>query len=206
MRKDSADNVNIDTKAQVATQVKVIDLPEQAPLIWTQSAVRSLWLALLIIAIDQVTKYWAVSDLVLGVSVPVMPNLNMTLVYNYGAAFSFLADMGGWQRWFFTGLAAVVTVILWLWLVKLPNRFTVEVLAINLVLGGAIGNVIDRVLAGRVTDFVDFYIGTWHYATFNVADMAITAGAVLLLWSELWLKPRRAKQALMVENMTRPGQ
>ncbi|WP_127471245.1 signal peptidase II [Thiomicrorhabdus aquaedulcis] len=170
------------------------------------SAVRTLWFAVMLIVVDQLTKYWAVSTLVMGVPVPVMPNLNMTLVYNYGAAFSFLADMGGWQRWFFTGLAAAVTVILWLWLAKLPNRFTVDVLAINLVLGGAIGNVIDRVLAGRVTDFVDFYIGTWHYATFNVADMAITVGAILLLWSELWLKPRLAKHALQQDPLQSDSQ
>jgi signal peptidase II len=158
------------------------------------SALKTLWLAALVIVIDQLTKVWAVSALSLGEPVAVMPNLNWTLVYNYGAAFSFLADMGGWQRWFFTALAAAVSAILWFWLKKLPNRLNSETVGINLVLGGAIGNVIDRVLEGRVTDFVDFYIGSWHYATFNVADVAITVGAGLLILSELILKPRALKK------------
>lgn len=155
------------------------------------SALKTLWLALLIIVLDQLTKYWAVTTLVVGEPMAVMPNLNWTLVYNYGAAFSFLADMGGWQRWFFAGLAVIVSLVLLFWLKKLPAKFTPEVWALNLILGGAIGNVIDRVLAGRVTDFIDFYIGTWHYATFNIADIAITLGASLLIISELFLKPKQ---------------
>ena len=166
----------------------------------SSTAVKTVWLAVLIIIIDQLTKIWAVDTLVFGEPVAVMSNLNWTLAYNYGAAFSFLADMGGWQRWFFTALAAAVTLILTLWLKKLPNKLNVETVGINLVLGGAIGNVIDRVLEGRVTDFIDFYIGTWHYATFNVADMAITAGAGLLILSELILKPRAEKKAKQAEQ------
>ena len=166
----------------------------------SSTAVKTLWLAVLVIVIDQITKIWAVNTLVFGEPVAVMSNLNWTLAYNYGAAFSFLADMGGWQRWFFTALATGVTVILVWWLKKLPNKLNVETLGINLVLGGAIGNVIDRVLEGRVTDFIDFYIGTWHYATFNVADMAITAGAGLLILSELVLKPRALKKAEQAEK------
>jgi signal peptidase II len=95
----------------------------------------------------------------------------------------------------FSLLALGVSVILLTWLAKLPPKLTVEVWGLNLVLGGAIGNVIDRFLAGRVTDFIDFYIGTWHYATFNIADAAITVGAGLLILSELWLKPRQEKLA-----------
>lgn len=159
----------------------------------SKTAVRTLWFAVMVIVLDQLTKYWAVNALSFGVPVAVMPNLNWTLTYNHGAAFSFLADMGGWQRWFFTALAAAVSAILYVWLKKLPNQLTVETIGINLVLGGAIGNVIDRVLEGRVTDFIDFYIGTWHYATFNVADVAITLGAGLLILSELVLKPRQEK-------------
>lgn len=164
------------------------------------TALKTLWLAILVIVFDQYTKYLAESYLVFAEPVAVMPNLNWMLAYNYGAAFSFLADMGGWQRWFFTGLAAVISVILIFWLYRLPNKFTTEVWGVNLVLGGAIGNVIDRVLAGRVTDFVDFYIGSWHYATFNVADIAISIGAGLLLLSELVLKPRAAKKAVQAEE------
>ena len=157
------------------------------------TAIKTVWLAVLIIVLDQITKYIAVTNLRFGEPIAVISNLNWMLAYNYGAAFSFLADMGGWQRWFFAGLAFVVSTILIIWLTKLPNKHTVETWGINLVLGGAIGNVIDRVLEGRVTDFIDFYIGTWHYATFNVADIAISIGAGLLILSELFLKPRAEK-------------
>ncbi len=159
-----------------------------------KTAITTLWLAVVIIALDQITKYLAVSLLVLGEPVAVIPSLNMTLAYNYGAAFGFLADMGGWQKYFLTTVALVVSVALIIWLAKLPKIWTSEVLGLNLILGGAIGNVIDRILAGRVTDFIDFYIGTWHYATFNIADMAIIAGAGLLLWYEFWVKPRAEKE------------
>jgi len=164
------------------------------------TAVKTLWIAVVVIVLDQITKLWAVDTLVFGEPVEVMSNLNWTLAYNYGAAFSFLADMGGWQRWFFAGLAFVVSTILIIWLTKLPNKHTVETWGINLVLGGAIGNVIDRVLEGRVTDFIDFYIGTWHYATFNIADVGITVGAGLLILSELILKPRAEKRAKQAEQ------
>ena len=158
-----------------------------------QTALTSLWVAAVLVLVDQLTKYWAVSTLTFAEPVAVMPYLNWTLAYNYGAAFSFLADMGGWQRWFFSGLALIVSVVFIVWLSRLPKGFTTEVWGINLILGGAIGNVIDRVLEGRVTDFIDFYIGTWHYATFNIADMAISVGAALLIFSEFFIKPKLKK-------------
>ncbi len=158
-----------------------------------QTALTSLWVAVVLVLVDQLTKYWAVSTLTFAEPVAVMPYLNWTLAYNYGAAFSFLADMSGWQRWFFSGLALIVSVVFIVWLSRLPKGFTTEVWGINLILGGAIGNVIDRVLEGRVTDFIDFYIGTWHYATFNIADMAISVGAALLIFSEFFLKPKLEK-------------
>lgn len=161
----------------------------------SQTALATVWFALILIIVDQLTKYWVNQALVLGEPVAIMPYLNFTLVYNYGAAFSFLADMGGWQRWFFSGLALIVGGGLLFWLARLPKGWTVEVLGINLILSGAVGNLIDRILAGRVTDFIDFYIGGWHYATFNVADIAISVGAALLLLSEFWLKPRQQKQS-----------
>ncbi|KDN96498.1 signal peptidase II [Hydrogenovibrio marinus] len=155
---------------------------------WRSTGLVTLWLALLIIVLDQLTKYWANSALEFGVPVAVLPHLNFTLVYNEGAAFSFLADMGGWQRWLFSALAVAVSLVLIFWLKRLPSKWTLEVVGINLVLSGAQGNVIDRLIEGRVTDFVDFYIGLWHYATFNVADIAISIGAVVLLWSEFFSK------------------
>lgn len=157
----------------------------------TSTALKTLWIAALVIALDHLTKYLAVSNLTFGEPVPVFDHLNWTLAYNYGAAFSFLADMGGWQRWFFVALAFGMTAFMLWWLKKLPNKITTEVVALNLVIGGAIGNVIDRILEGRVTDFIDFYIGTWHYATFNVADIAISVGAGLLILSELFLKKEK---------------
>ncbi len=161
----------------------------------TSTALKTLWLTLIVIALDQLTKVLALSNLTFLEPVAVMPYLNWTLTYNYGAAFSFLADMAGWQRWFFSALAIGVSVILLAWLAKLPPKLTVEVWGVNLVLGGAIGNVIDRFLAGRVTDFIDFYIGSWHYATFNIADVAITVGACLLIYSEVFCcKPEKEKQ------------
>jgi len=161
----------------------------------TSTALKTLWIAVLVIIFDHITKYLAVTQLTFGEPVAVFDHLNWTLAYNYGAAFSFLAEMGGWQRWFFVVLAfGMVAFMLW-WLKKLPSKITSEVLAINLVIGGAIGNVIDRILAGRVTDFIDFYIGTWHYATFNIADVAITVGAVLLVFSELFLKKEEEEAA-----------
>lgn len=138
---------------------------------------------------------WAVDSLVLGEPVAVMPYLNWTLAYNYGAAFSFLADQDGWQRWFFAILALVISAVLLFWLSRLPKKLTLETIGINMVLGGAIGNVIDRVTEGRVTDFIDFYIGTWHYATFNIADVGIVVGAGMLILSEFLIKPRQGEKA-----------
>lgn len=153
---------------------------------FSNTALKTLWLTVILIILDQVTKYWANAALLPGQPVAVIPHLNFTLVYNAGAAFSFLADMGGWQRWFFALLAIVVSTALMIWLKRLPPMWTAEALAINLILSGAVGNLIDRVLFGKVTDFVDFYIGNWHYATFNVADIAISLGAVLIIYYELW--------------------
>lgn len=155
---------------------------------WRSTGLATLWLTLLVIVLDQLTKFWVNSALEFGVPVAIMPHLNFTLVYNEGAAFSFLADMGGWQRWFFSGLAVAVSAFLLFWLKRLPNKWSWEVVGINLVLSGALGNVIDRIVEGRVTDFIDFYIGLWHYATFNVADIAISIGAFMLLVSEFFLK------------------
>ncbi|GKT12511.1 MAG: signal peptidase II [Thiomicrorhabdus sp.] len=166
----------------------------------TSTALVTLWIAIVVVVLDQVTKYLAVTNLTFAEPVAVMPYLNWTLAYNYGAAFSFLADMGGWQRWFFAGLATVVSVVLIVWLSRLPKLLTAEVWGINLILGGAIGNVIDRFLEGRVTDFIDFYVGSWHYATFNIADMVITAGAGLIILTEFWLKPKAEKKAKSAEG------
>lgn len=141
-----------------------------------------LWLSLLLIGADQATKWLAVAHLEYLTPVPVIEGFwNWTLVHNYGAAFSFLSDAGGWQKWFFAGLAAVVSVVMALWLRLTPRADWRNALPLALVIAGAIGNLIDRVRYGYVVDFVDWYVGKHHWPAFNVADSAIVVGAVLLV-------------------------
>ena len=142
---------------------------------------RWLVLIVLILAADQATKLWVLAALQPYEVIPVLPSLNLTLVFNEGAAFSFLADAGGWQRWFFVALAVVISAVLlvWLWRLKPEDRLTAA--GLSLVAGGALGNLIDRIAYGHVVDFVDVYWRTWHWPAFNVADSAITVGVGLLL-------------------------
>jgi signal peptidase II len=118
-------------------------------------------------------------------AVAVAPFVNLTLMYNEGAAFSFLAGAGGWQRWAFAGFALAMTVLLGAWLLRLKPHERLSATAIALIIGGAVGNLIDRVLTGRVVDFIDVYYGAWHWPAFNVADSAITVGVALLLIASL---------------------
>lgn len=141
-----------------------------------------LWLSLLILVADQVSKWLAVAHLEYLTPVPVIDGFwNWTLVHNYGAAFSFLSDAGGWQKWFFAGLAAVVSVVMALWLRLTPRADWRNALPLALVIAGAVGNLIDRLRFGYVVDFVDWYVGKHHWPAFNVADSAIVVGAVLLV-------------------------
>ncbi|QEZ47675.1 signal peptidase II [Cupriavidus oxalaticus] len=145
-----------------------------------------LWLAfaLLVVLLDQFFKIVIVRSFTYGESRPVTSFFNLVLVYNKGAAFSFLADAGGWQRWFFTGLGIVVGAFI-VWLLYRHTGQRLFCFAVSLILGGAVGNVIDRVVYGHVVDFLDFYVGRYHWPAFNVADCAITVGAVLLIVDEL---------------------
>ncbi|SFJ85945.1 signal peptidase II [Methylophaga sulfidovorans] len=142
------------------------------------------WLNLsaLVIVFDQLSKWWANSALELYQSIAVLPFFNITLAYNHGAAFSFLAAESGWQRWFFSGLAIVVSIILLFWLKRLKTDAKLEAASLALILGGALGNVIDRFVHGYVIDFLDVYYGTYHWPAFNVADSAICIGAILLIF------------------------
>lgn len=157
---------------------------------------RWLGLASIIIVLDQLTKYLATTYLEFGQPIPLVPLLNLSLAYNEGAAFSFLSESGGWQRWFFATLSTLVSIVLVIWLNRLPAREKWTSLALSLILGGAVGNLIDRVVHGYVIDFVDFYfttmgkciplfhkatLNTCHFPTFNIADSAITVGAVILI-------------------------
>ena len=150
-----------------------------------------MWLGLagLLILLDQLSKLWVLSTFQFGERVEVTSFFNLVLVFNAGAAFSFLADAGGWQKWFFVILALAISV----WLVLMIRRHAAERLlpfALTLVLGGALGNVIDRLRFGAVIDFLDFHAAGWHWPAFNVADSAIVIGVLLLLWQQLTHKEK----------------
>jgi signal peptidase II len=151
-----------------------------------------LWLgvAFITLLLDQITKIAIVGSFALGEALPITSFFNLVRVHNPGAAFSFLADAGGWQRWFFTGLGVAAAGVM-VYLLRSHTGQTLFCLALSLLLGGAVGNVIDRVLYSYVVDFLDFYYGTWHFPAFNVADSAITLGAGLLILDEL-LRVRRS--------------
>jgi signal peptidase II len=144
------------------------------------------WLgsALAIVAFDQGVKWLVLRTFREGERFNVLPFFDVILAYNPGAAFSFLASAGGWQRWFFTVLAIVVSVFIVGWMRK--ERRLLPLLALTLVLGGAVGNVIDRLIHGKVVDFLLFYWEHWYYPAFNVADSAITVGAILLIWDSFF--------------------
>jgi signal peptidase II len=158
------------------------------PRIWPRLA----W-ALLILVLDQLTKQWILRHYALWDSTPVTSFFNIVRAHNTGAAFSFLADHGGWQRWLFVGIGVGATVLITWQLRKYPTQ-KLFCFALASILGGAIGNVIDRLMHGYVVDFLDFYWGSRHFPAFNVADMGITLGAALLILDEL-LRSRRSKPA-----------
>ena len=144
------------------------------------------WLSGSVIALDQITKFLAETLLTFHQPVPVLPSFNLLLTYNTGAAFSFLADAGGWQRWFFLGLGLLVSIGLIVWLRRLKPTETRLATALALILGGAIGNLIDRAWLGQVIDFIQLYYQHWYWPAFNLADSAITVGAALLVLDSLW--------------------
>jgi signal peptidase II len=140
-----------------------------------------LWLSLLAVILDQASKLAIAGSMQLYQSIEIVPYFNLTYVHNTGAAFSFLSEAGGWQRWFFAGLALVISVVIAVWLARLKRHETLLAVALSLILGGAIGNLIDRLAYGYVIDFLDVYYQTWHWPAFNIADSAITLGVILML-------------------------
>ncbi len=140
-----------------------------------------LLLALAVVLLDQASKLAADAYLQYHQPVPLIPFFNLTLGYNPGAAFSFLAGAGGWQRWFFSALALLVSGFLIQWLRQVQGRDRWLSLALALILGGAVGNLIDRIAYGHVIDFIHFSVGDWSFPIFNIADSAITVGAILLI-------------------------
>lgn len=146
-----------------------------------------LWLSVVVIFLDQSTKWLVLSALTPYQVLEVLPNVNLTLLFNRGAAFSFLADAGGWQRWLFAGFALLVTLALAIWLTRLSRSERLLAVGLALIIGGAVGNLIDRVILGHVVDFIQVYLpliplrlfNPWP--AFNVADSAISVGVVFLL-------------------------
>ena len=149
-------------------------------------------LAGVVIVLDQLSKWWVLGNLALGEVVYVTPFWNWVLTFNPGAAFSFLADQPGWQRWFFTILALAVSA----WMAVEIRRHPAQkllALALALVMGGAIGNVIDRVRFGAVVDFIQWHAAGFYWPAFNIADSAITVGAILLVFAQLTGAPHQEK-------------
>ena len=140
-----------------------------------------IWLTVIVVIFDQLTKYIASTTLDMYQSISVMPMFNWTLRHNTGAAFSFLADAGGWQRWFFAVIAVVVSAVIVLWIKRLEQHEKWQAVALALILGGAIGNVIDRIWLGYVVDFIHVYYQQWHFPAFNIADSAISIGVVMII-------------------------
>lgn len=150
------------------------------------SCIKWVWLSIFIVLLDQSVKYLATNNLNYHEPVTVFTGLDLTLVHNTGAAFSFLRDAGGWQRWFFMFLSGSVSIFLIFWLYRLPPRHRWLACSLALVLGGAMGNLWDRITLGYVIDFIDVYYRQWHWPAFNVADSAISTGAVMLIIDALW--------------------
>ncbi|ASP38915.1 signal peptidase II [Bacterioplanes sanyensis] len=148
--------------------------------IFKTTALRWWWLAALVLGLDLLTKQVAEYVLEYAQPVYVLPVLDFTLLYNKGAAFSFLANESGWQRWFFTAIAVGVSVMLINWLRTLPREQQWLPIALTLILGGALGNLFDRVVFGHVIDFISVHWNDAYFPAFNLADSAITVGAVMM--------------------------
>lgn len=149
---------------------------------------RLTWISLVVIILDQITKLVAEGVLTLHEPIPVITGFNITLVYNTGAAFSFLSDAGGWQKWFFIGLAIAVSIgiISWLRCSCMDSKSKWMAVALCLIMGGALGNALDRVIHGHVIDFIDLYYDCYHWPAFNLADVAISVGAAILIIQEIF--------------------
>jgi len=158
------------------------------PARWRDSGLCWLWLSTLVLVLDQASKLWADAALQLYQRVELLPGINLTLVYNRGAAFSLLSDAAGWQRWRFAFFALIISVVILVWLRRVVRGDRLQAGGLALVLGGAIGNVWDRLVHGHVIDFIDVHYRDWHWPAFNIADSAITVGVVLLLAETLFVR------------------
>ncbi|WP_164703717.1 signal peptidase II [Candidatus Williamhamiltonella defendens] len=159
---------------------------------------RWLWLSVVVMVLDLASKYWIIHHFDLYETRPLIPFLNMTYAQNTGAAFSFLADSGGWQRWFFILVAVLIIAILMRLMYRSTENKWINA-AYALIIGGALGNLCDRIANGFVIDFIDFYVNQWHWPTFNLADSAICIGALFILL-EGFLNPASKKQITQKEK------
>jgi signal peptidase II len=164
-------------------------MPEASRHAWT----RWLILSAVVAIADLATKAWVTSVFQLNETLRVTPFFNLVLAHNPGAAFSFLADAGGWQRWFFVAVTVVVSVVL-LSMLRRSHGNRLLATALALVLGGAVGNLWDRATLGYVVDFIQVHAGGYYFPAFNVADSAITVGVVLLLWDSFRGEPKAQKE------------
>jgi signal peptidase II len=148
------------------------------------------WLSvsLLIIIADQLSKAWITSNFFYSETYPLLPILQITHVNNFGAAFSFLSDQAGWQRWFFVVISVAASILLTVWIVRTPMNKKWLLTALTFILGGAVGNLIDRITLGYVVDFISVHYQNHYFPAFNVADSAITVGATML-FIDMWLEP-----------------
>lgn len=151
----------------------------------SRSSLVWLWLAVVVVVVDQLTKAWVISHLFLGQTQAWLPFLSFTRIHNYGIAFGALSGTHGLMMWILVGSAVGIVATLGHWLWRLPSHQKWLAAGLSLVIGGALGNLIDRALYGYVIDFIDFHVGAWHWYIFNGADSAICIGVVILIW-QLW--------------------
>ena len=151
-------------------------------------SLRWLWLSTFVILIDQLSKYWFSTHFSLYEYHALSSWFGFTLLHNAGAAFSFLSNAGGWQRWIFVIIAVVISLSLLVWLKRCHVKMVLQPVAIALILGGALGNLVDRIMHGYVIDFILFHYNKWYFPAFNLADSAITVGAILLLLHAIFSK------------------
>ena len=153
-----------------------------------------LWLSLVLFAGDQASKLWVVANFDLYESKALLPSLNFTYVHNTGAAFSFLSSAGGWQRWFFVAIALIASITLTVWLSRLKPSERWMAATLSLILGGAIGNLFDRISYGYVIDFIDVYYQANHWPVFNIADCAISIGVAMMLLDTFRGEPEKGSK------------
>lgn len=170
-----------------------VNAPEAEDKVAGKNCLIWLWLAFVVIALDLLTKQLAVSFLEYADPNPVLPFFDLTLLFNYGAAFSFLSDAGGWQRWLFVLIAVGVSIFIVIWMQKTQRNYWWLGMGLSLILGGAIGNLYDRIFQGYVIDFISLHYQNYFFPAFNLADSAITLGAAILIIDMLFLESKRKK-------------